>query len=168
MLFVLPRMSQLLTVSLAAVLLVACVQPTQQVDKEMVVEFLVASEQCAIEKSIAYRIESAIDLSRAYGLLGGNKKPEANIDWQQERVLLLAMGRQASAGYSLTLASSRAIHNNGELAISVLWQEPEPHTMQAQLVTSPCLLVKLPREGYQHIVVNDALAPHKKHWGHVP
>jgi len=68
---------------------------------------------------------------------------QANINWEQERILLLSEGQKPSAGYDLKL--------EGWLLEQDYWQarklvrSPAPGTLQAQLITSPCLLVVLPK-----------------------
>lgn len=58
------------------------------------------------------------------------------------KLFSIDMGERPSAGYALTL--QRAIQAQGVLTIYVDWQEPPPNTMTAQVMTHPCLVVRLP------------------------
>lgn len=58
------------------------------------------------------------------------------------KLFSIDMGERPSAGYALAL--QRAIQAQGVLTIYVDWQEPSPNTMTAQVMTHPCLVVRLP------------------------
>ncbi|MEQ1836927.1 MAG: protease complex subunit PrcB family protein [Candidatus Nitrotoga sp.] len=58
------------------------------------------------------------------------------------KLFSIDMGEHPSAGYALAL--QRAIQAQGVLTIYVDWQEPSPNTMTAQVMTHPCLVVRLP------------------------
>ena len=66
-----------------------------------------------------------------------------DINWQQERILLLSEGQKPSAGYDLKV--------EGWLLEQDYWQArklvrtPAPDSLQAQMITSPCLLLVLPK-----------------------
>jgi hypothetical protein len=62
--------------------------------------------------------------------------PDAGSLW------LLAMGERRTAGYAI--AADRAEILNDTLTIVVDWQEPPPDAMTAQVMTSPCVVLRLP------------------------
>lgn len=66
------------------------------------------------------------------------------VDFARERVLFLSMGQQPSAGYRIELATDRLTISGQAGIVRVSWQTPRPGGMQAQVMTAPYLLVKLP------------------------
>ncbi len=77
------------------------------------------------------------------------------IDFRKERVLLIEMGQQTTAGYGLALSDEQAQLADAIAEITVTWMEPAVGSIQAQMVTSPCLIVKLPMDSYSRIRVVD-------------
>jgi hypothetical protein len=77
------------------------------------------------------------------------------VDFTQYGVLLISMGRQPTAGYGLGYEGGSAQLHDDILEVRVSWQEPEPGYLTAQVLTSPCLLLKLPAVTFQKIRVLD-------------
>ena len=84
-----------------------------------------------------------------------NPPPPPAVDFSREGVLLIAMGQRPSAGYALTLADDTATVRDGVLTVRVNWREALPGYRQAQVMTHPCLLAKLPDAGFSRIQVVD-------------
>ena len=81
--------------------------------------------------------------------------PPVNFDRQQ--VLIVAMGRQSSAGYSVSLQADQLVVDGPVGNIPVRWKTPPPGSLQAQLLTSPCMAVvsaKLPHISEYRIQIN--------------
>ena len=68
------------------------------------------------------------------------------LDFKEARVLLITMGQRPSGGYLLNYQQQAIRFNaqNGILEVEVAWQVPLPGYNQAQVVTTPCLLLKIP------------------------
>jgi PrcB C-terminal len=77
-------------------------------------------------------------------------------DFEREAVLLVSMGQQPSAGYAVELARPVALVKGEVAGLQVALRRPAPGAMTAQVVTAPCLVVKLPREGLAEVKVADA------------
>ncbi len=77
----------------------------------------------------------------------------ANDDHQ---LLLISMGQQSSAGYSLTLLSTTAPLVDGVVSLQVAWSSPPADMMVAQVVTEPCLVLALKRQAYDGVQVVDS------------
>ena len=58
------------------------------------------------------------------------------------RFLALSKGVQPTSGYELSLGNDARIVDN-RLEIPVVWKTPLPDSLQAQMVTHPCLIVAL-------------------------
>ncbi len=70
-------------------------------------------------------------------------------------LLLISMGQQSSAGYSLTLLSTTAPLVDGVVSLQVAWNSPPADMMVAQVVTEPCLVLALKRQTYEGVQVLD-------------
>ncbi|MFZ1829947.1 MAG: protease complex subunit PrcB family protein [Candidatus Competibacteraceae bacterium] len=81
--------------------------------------------------------------------------PAPAVDFPRNGILLIAMGQQTTGGYGLSLTGAPAIVQNGVLTVRVEWREPLPGYAQAQVMTNPCLLAKLPEGAFSHIRVID-------------
>ena len=71
------------------------------------------------------------------------------VDFTQNGVLLLSMGQQRTGGYAIRLAREEMQIENESAVISVQWKEPDPGMMVAQVITYPCVFIKVPRGEYQ-------------------
>lgn len=70
-------------------------------------------------------------------------------------LLLVAVsrGRQPTAGYALTLAGAH--RRDGTAVIVVSWKTPASGAVLAQVMTHPCLVVGLARDGVSEVVAVD-------------
>lgn len=122
------------------------------------VEVLYGGSQCrSIRCAPAGRAPAAawVVLPKLLGILPG-KGPEA-LSWDTDRegVLCIFMGERPTAGYSLELAQAQARVDHRIATVTVYWREPRPGAAAAQVVTSPCLIVKMPRIGLDQVQVAD-------------
>lgn len=81
--------------------------------------------------------------------------PLPTVDFSQEGILLIAMGQQTTGSYGLSLTGTTATVQDGVLTMRVEWREPRPGYAQTQVMTSPCLLVKLPDRAFSFIRIVD-------------
>lgn len=92
-------------------------------------------------------------------LIGGpfDSSPEALpvVDFARSAVLLVEMGQRPTGGYRLGLIENSFAVRDGIALLSVDWQEPGADAMVTQVVTSPCLLLSVPRAAYREILVVD-------------
>ncbi|NNG01647.1 MAG: protease complex subunit PrcB family protein [Desulfobacteraceae bacterium] len=77
------------------------------------------------------------------------------VDFEHEGVLVIDMGTKNTSGYSLGLAQSRVPVLDGTAVVTVEWMEPPPDAFLAQVITHPCMAVKLPNTGFTKIRVVD-------------
>jgi hypothetical protein len=80
-----------------------------------------------------------------------------NIQWnpETEGALWIYMGTQATGGFGLELASTTAIVQKAVATVQVQWRRPAPDRFVTQAITSPCLLLKLPKAGIDTIKIVD-------------
>jgi hypothetical protein len=90
----------------------------------------------------------------AGGMFGG-EQPSPAVDFPREGVLAVSMGQKRTAGYGLALAEPEVAIADGTATVVVRFDEPPPGAIVAQVLTSPCLLVRVPRAGIREIRVVD-------------
>jgi hypothetical protein len=93
------------------------------------------------------------DLRRARGSVGINMPA---VDFSRQAALLVQMGQKPTAGYGLWPEQPVARLRGDVLEVALDWQSPPPGAMLAQVVTSPCMLISIPRASYKTIHVLDA------------
>jgi len=76
-------------------------------------------------------------------------------DPQVEGLLWIHMGTQPTGGYRLELAAPTAQVRNGVAVVQVRWREPAPGSFVTQALTSPCLLLKMPKAGIKRVDIKD-------------
>lgn len=102
-------------------------------------------------------IQQSEELKRLYaGFPGIQQHTPPSVDFANEGVLLIAMGQHPTAGYGLVLEPNSVQLGDSTLKVTVAWQEPAPGYLQAQVITHPCLLLKLPAVPFRHIQVLDS------------
>jgi hypothetical protein len=65
------------------------------------------------------------------------------------------MGQKPTGGYGLELAEPHATLSDGEALIRLRWIEPAPGSIVTQILTSPCLIISLPKGAYEKITITD-------------
>ena len=76
-------------------------------------------------------------------------------DFNDTIAVLVTMGQRPTGGYRLALREPRAAIDNGTVELPITWQEPDEDAMVTQAITSPCLMVTLPRQDYDTISAVD-------------
>jgi hypothetical protein len=89
------------------------------------------------------------------GRMLGPSPPTPAVDFDTEHVVDIQMGQKPSGGYGIELAEPHATLNGGEALIRLRWVEPAPGAIVTQILTSPCLIVSLPKGDYRRIVITD-------------
>ena len=154
----------LLRVGLVALMLTACRANgvAEAMPATVEVTLLTQSSQCwsdVVEPSVlrisgseAYK--AAYEQTRRHILGGTDYLPE--VDFSRSSVVAVYMGKYSTAGYQLELAAETAEINDHELTLFVSWVEPPVDALVAQVITSPCLFVSIPKGDYSAIRVRDA------------
>jgi hypothetical protein len=89
------------------------------------------------------------------GRMLGQLPPTPVVDFDAGHVVFIQMGQKPTGGYGIELADPFAHVGTGEALIRLRWIEPAPGTIVIQVLTSPCLIVSLPRGDYRRIVIAD-------------
>ena len=124
---------------------------------EVTVRSLGAASQCggAGDRPSARRLVTAAEVAAALSPGLGAAPSAPAVSWASEAVVLVSGGQRTSAGYGIELVSTRAQVRDGAAALRVAFTSPPAGAASAQVMTSPCLVVALPREGLRAVAVLD-------------
>jgi hypothetical protein len=98
---------------------------------------------------------------RTYQRLGKNtigsrqKQSLPIVDFKLERVLFVNMGQKPTGGYQLALAKPSVDIIADTAILHLVWFKPPPDAILPQVITSPCILLSLPKGNYSRIEVLD-------------
>jgi hypothetical protein len=68
---------------------------------------------------------------------------QVEVNWLEENFLIVSSGQRSSAGYGIAL--SNWLLEQDHWQVTRITHQPPAGSMQAQMITSPCLLVKIPK-----------------------
>ena len=71
------------------------------------------------------------------------------VAWAGQRVLVLGLGPQPTGGHALEWVPPLHVDGRGTLVVQARHRPPAPDRMVTQAFTEPCLLLLLPRQGWQ-------------------
>ena len=94
-------------------------------------------------------------LVESKGRMLGQSPPSPAVDFNVAHVVFIQMGQKPTGGYGIELAEPDATLRGGEALIRLRWIEPAPGSIVAQILTSPCLIVSLPKGAYEKITITD-------------
>lgn len=122
-------------------------------DRQVPVTVVRAGAQCggAAEGPSVRRLVSVADLAEAFA--SGLGAAPIVVDFEASVVLLVASGQRPTAGHAVELASPTAPAKGKMALVQVRIATPAPGAMAAQVVTSPCLVVALPKAGLAEVKV---------------
>lgn len=126
------------------------------------VKALYRSTQCGVDhaEARASHIPDAVSFARVIERLRRAASSAAikmpPVDFARNEALLVQMGQKPTAGYGLWPEQPVARLRGEVLEVVLDWQSPPPGAMAAQVLTSPCMLIAIPRTGYKTIRVLDA------------
>jgi hypothetical protein len=128
----------------------------------MTVTSLYAGQQCGYHRQqprvtwLDDRQQLAAVIKRIQGdtLARADTLPDADFD--HEIVLLVEMGEKPTAGYRIEIGEPGSVTvNDATMRLVLDWLEPAAGDMLAQVVSSPCLLLKVARGAYQSVQILD-------------
>jgi hypothetical protein len=145
-------------ISLSVLQLCACTN--QQTVNFSVVK---QSQQCRFQNTeiLAFSDEQNQNklIKNLAGLPGSNAadnlKQLFNIHLAKENLFLVTQGMKPSAGYGFNISAESAILVNNSLTLPITFSSPEPDTMQAQMITSPCLVLGIDSKAdYDRLIID--------------
>jgi hypothetical protein len=73
-----------------------------------------------------------------------------------EQLFLLSQGQKSSAGYGFNVTAKTGSIIDKTLTLPITFTYPEPGSMQAQVMTSPCLILGIDSKvQFEHIVIDN-------------
>lgn len=110
-----------------------------------------------LQQATALWIDDAADLATRFQRMSGAASDPPVVDFEHHGVLLITMGEQPTAGYRLNFLPERhRVELRGRtLRVDLAWETPPPESMQAQVLTHPCMLLQLPRRSFNRVRVID-------------
>ncbi len=146
-------------------LLTAACQPVTDNDLQQssipAVEVLYESQQCGYSQpgpgvtwiDDAQQLETGIKKIQR-NMPGSRAINLPKLDFQKEIVLLIEMGQQPTLGYRLELGESDSLTvKQGRFQLMLDWIQRSADSTVAQVVSSPCLLLKLDRGNYNSVQI---------------
>lgn len=117
-----------------------------------------ASATCGTEEASVRRIADSLRLKEVMqsgGMLGVEPAVPA-ADFSRQLVLRLSMGQQPTAGSQFAVTGVRADSRTQRLLVDMAWSPPAPGSMNAQVITRPCVLLGVPAGAWRSVQVLDA------------
>lgn len=102
------------------------------------------SQQCFISQNEGYIWLDQEDQWHELPAAIKNQMKDAKINWLEENALIVSLGQKSSAGYGIQL--SRWLLEQNHWQVTRLVNRPAPDSMQAMMMTSPCVMVKIPKQ----------------------
>lgn len=87
--------------------------------------------------------------------LKGSGPTMPEVDFSDRGILVIHMGRQPTGGYAIELADPMGRVKNGIASVSIDWISPETGTMVVQMITAPCILLKLETGAFRSLQAID-------------
>jgi len=78
-----------------------------------------------------------------------------HVDFSRFGVLVILMGQKPTGGFHLHLGEKQVFIQNDIARLYIHWVEPPPDAVVPQMVTSPCLMLKLSKGGYSQLYILD-------------
>ena len=100
-------------------------------------------------------LEQLLDTQSARQLPAQDGKSAHAADVTTSRILLVRMGQKPTAGYSLNVDADSCKIFEQTAYISLIWTEPAPGMVAAQVITHPFILLRLSKEGYDSVKIVD-------------
>lgn len=88
-------------------------------------------------------------------ILGSEPKGFFPVDFDKEGALLIEMGQRPTAGYQFSIGQNAVWVSDNTVNVKVSWIEPEAGTLLAQVITSPCILLKFQTGHYNYFRILD-------------
>ena len=126
------------------------------------VRLLWQGSQCATKMSTPHAtwIEEPALFKKMYDRIASNQIGAqqdllSQVDFSREGILIVAMGQKPTAGYGLELNHMVAVVSDDMAVLRVSWIEPPKDAIVSQVITSPCLVIILPKGPYSQIRLID-------------
>ena len=127
------------------------VSQTETSDGAPLARQIAQSAHCGLMAPGHVHLKSRADVERLKSLPARNLslQPLMAVDFASEHIVLAALGQKPTGGFSVTLAGSKIV--DGQLELAVRIREPQPGTMVTQALTTPCAVIAVTATGWNGI-----------------
>ena len=101
------------------------------------------SQQCFITQTDSQIWLEQEEEWNALPIAARQQLESAQVDFSEESILIISAGQKSSSGYRLELTNWLLEQDHWQ--VTRIAHQPPADSMQAQVITSPCLLVKIPK-----------------------
>jgi hypothetical protein len=115
------------------------------------------SNQCGVSKPTLRELQSLEEIRQitASGFMLQTDQPLPDVDLSSHAVMLLAMGERPSAGYAIEV-DPEPLHKDGQtIRLNVKFTAPDKDAFVATMITRPCLIFSIRRDGVSEIVAGE-------------
>lgn len=109
--------------------------------------------QCQGLEAGLTRVDYAAVAGIRGGTLLGMSRPKGDAQGDDLLLVAISRGRQPTPGYGFTLEGAH--RRDSTVVISVNWETPASGAVLPQTLTHPCLVVGLPRAGFERVEAVD-------------
>jgi len=81
------------------------------------------------------------------------KLPVVNFD--NEQIILISLGNKSQAGYEIIITNNETTKTESTLFLPITISKPDKLQIYAQLITSPCKIISIPKGDYNEVVINN-------------
>ncbi len=95
---------------------------------------------------------------KLHGRLIGGRIPKPalpKVDFKQNLLIYIGLGQKNSGGYGISVPATAPLEG-GIVTISLQVTQPKPGSMAITVITSPFIIIKIPRSGVQEIRLKQA------------
>lgn len=118
---------------------------------------ILANQYCGKNEKQIILINNSRQLQQALGTsptLTPDKTNDLKIDFEKFLLLYAALGKKPSAGYTLSSDPASYTFKSNIMRLTISSTSPRPDQTTAQVMTSPCLLLKIERKSVKSIEVD--------------
>lgn len=141
MIIQLVKMKYLLTALLATYLLSGC--GSQPAYESYAIPQSYYSQQCNITQSDSYIWLEQEDEWLTLPESSREQLEQAQVNWLEENILIVSLGQKPSAGFDVQLTAWLMEQDHWQVVQKIY--SPSADSLQAMMITSPCVLVKIPK-----------------------
>ena len=124
---------------LGSLLIAACQSGTA--GDEAAVEMVSGADQCGRDEAALLWVEAPPDLPAGAGSIADASQPALKAG---DSILLVYLGQKPTPGYGAALRGAAV--SGDRLEVDLEAQEPDPGAMLAQVITRPCVALRIPSE----------------------
>lgn len=126
----------------------------------LAIQTIHASNNCSMTEATVKSINTQAELNHLRQSMPKNfgleEMFEPDINYENQMLILYAIGQKPSSGYRIELYESDATLIDEKLHLPVRVLSPAKSSAQAQMITRPCAIYLLPRVSYSEIVIDSS------------